>query len=123
MCTRSRIRIDMKHTAPTVPAAVLPKVERVVSGRSSLPILDRVVSGRSKKFGWFPIPVALTCGFSAKLAENPQFMATVPRTEKNPMFSTYIHKDWPIKKLTKVYSRFLVEKLSKFFLFFYLHFF
>ena len=112
----------MQHTAPTVPAAALPIVERVVSGRSSLPILDRVVSGRSKKFGWFPIPVALTCGFSAKFAENPQFMATVPRTEKNPMFSTYIHKDWPIKKLTKVYSRFLIEKLSELFSFFYLHF-
>ena len=73
----------------------LPIVERVVSGRSSLPISDRVVSGRSKKFGWFPIPVAFgwppICRFSAKLADNPQFMATVPRTEKNPMFSTYIH--------------------------------
>jgi hypothetical protein len=31
-------------------------------------------------------------------------------------------KDWPIKKLTKVYPRFLIEKLSELFLFFYLHF-
>ena len=31
-------------------------------------------------------------------------------------------KDWPIKKLTKVYSWFLIEKLSEFYLFFYLHF-
>ena len=32
------------------------------------------------------------------------------------------HKDWPIKKLTKVYSKSLFEKLPEFFLFFYLDF-
>ena len=81
-CIQNRHLNIHKEAHCTVPAAALPIVERVVSGRSSLPILDRVVSGRSKKFSWFPIPVALTCRFSAKLAENPQFMATVPRTEK-----------------------------------------
>ena len=33
-----------------------------------------------------------------------------------------IPKDWRLKKLTKVYSRFLIEKKSEFFLSFYLHF-
>ena len=34
----------------------------------------------------------------------------------------YTPKDWRLKKLTKVYSRFLIEKKSEFFLSFYLHF-
>ena len=32
------------------------------------------------------------------------------------MYISQSSKDWPIKKLTKVYSRFLIEKLSEFLL-------
>jgi hypothetical protein len=40
----------------------------------------------------------------------------------SPLKDPFPHKDWQLKKETKVYPRFLIEKKSGIPLFFYLHF-